>query len=316
MKKFLSSIFLFILSLGVFYALYLLLWGAVIKEVPISSNLNYKIGSYGHLYSRLEEVKTKKDIDLLFLGSSHTYRGFDTRFYSDLNIDAFNLGSSAQTPIQTKVLLNRYLDQLNPKLVIYEVFPSTFTFDGAESSLDIIANDRNDFNSFLMALKINNAKVYNTFLYGLTNDILGTYSSFNEVKKRGSHHYIPGGFVERKVTYFKTKEHSKRKWYLKESQLEEFNTILNLLKERNIPYILVQAPFTKNLYNSYTNNDVFDSKMKDLGEYYNFNEMMHLNDSLHFYDQGHLNQLGVEKFNLFLIDTLSKASPKFTFSKQ
>jgi hypothetical protein len=35
------------------------------------------------MYSRLSEIKNYKDIDILFLGSSHTYRGFDTRIFLD-----------------------------------------------------------------------------------------------------------------------------------------------------------------------------------------------------------------------------------------
>ena len=46
------------------------------------SNINYRIGSSGHMYSRLLEVKSYGRVDLLFLGSSHTYRGFDTRIFS------------------------------------------------------------------------------------------------------------------------------------------------------------------------------------------------------------------------------------------
>ena len=37
-------------------------------------------------------------------------------------------------------------------------------------------------------------------------------------------------------------------------------------------------------------------------EYYNFNNIMEVDDSLHFYDAHHLNQDGVELFNEKLIE--------------
>ena len=39
-------------------------------------------------------------------------------------------------------------------------------------------------------------------------------------------------------------------------------------------------------------------------EYYNFNTLLNLEDSLHFYDSHHLNQTGVERFNTKLIEIL------------
>jgi hypothetical protein len=44
--------------------------------------------------------------------------------------------------------------------------------------------------------------------------------------------------------------------------------------------------------------------MNQYADYYNFNEMMSLNDSLHFYDAHHHNQNGVELFNEKLIEVI------------
>jgi hypothetical protein len=45
----------------------------------VTKNLFYRIGSFGHMYSRINELKTIKDVDILIIGSSHAYQGFDTR---------------------------------------------------------------------------------------------------------------------------------------------------------------------------------------------------------------------------------------------
>lgn len=258
------------------------------------------------MYSRLLEVKSYGRVDLLFLGSSHTYRGFDTRIFSKYGYVSFNLGSSSQTPAQTKVLLERYLDNLNPKLIIYEVYPVTFEIDGVESSLDLIANDKNDIHSLRMAIEINNIKIYNTLLYGFICDILGLNKLYSQPIIIGNDKYISGGYVESEIGFYQPTEFKERETSLRNYQLESFFEIVQMIKNKNIDLILVYAPITNDHYSSYSNNGYFDSVMKGYSEYYNFNELINLSDTLHFYDSHHLNQNGVKLFNEKLIELLEQ----------
>lgn len=303
MRKFILNLCTFILFTSLFYTVVLFFWEQCLP-LKFKPNIKFRMGSYGHMYSRLSEVKNKKDIDILFLGSSHAYRGFDTRIFSNAGLETFNLGSSAQTPFQTNVLLDRYLEKMNPKTVIYEVYPNAFMLDGVESSLDIIANDRNDISSLKMALKINNIKVYNTLLYASTRDLLNLNDSFSELVIKGQDIYIPGGFVEKKIAYSKPNFYRTRDISLNQFQFEAFLKIVTRLKDLDINLILVYAPIQKTNYNSFTNTALFDSMMKSYSEYYNFNEILDLDDSLYFYDSNHLNQAGVEFFNTKLIEIL------------
>ena len=305
MKKFISSTILFLLFSLIFYLIFLFFWGRYAPS-RFKPNINYRIGSYGHLYSRLSEVKNYGNVDVLFLGSSHAYRGFDTRIFSDNGYKSFNLGSSAQTPAQTKVLLNRYLDSLNPELVIYEVYPETFAIDGVESSLDLIANDINGLHTLEMALKINNIKTYNTLIYGYTRDLFGLNNSFSEPIIKGNDTYISGGYVEKELGFYKLSKFKEKEIFLRDYQLESFLEVVQMVKNKNIKLILVYAPIPKVNYDSYINNQYFDSIMNSFTKYYNFNEILLLNDSLHFYDSHHLNQNGVEIFNKKLIELLEE----------
>jgi hypothetical protein len=305
MKKFIFNTFLFLLFTSVIYIAFLNLWGRYAPSL-FKPNINYRIGSYGHNYSRLSEVKNYGEVDILFLGSSHAYRGFDTRIFSENGYKTFNLGSSSQTPTQTKVLLNRYLDKLNPKKVIYEVYPETFKIDGVESSLDLIANDINDIYSLKMALKINNIKTYNTILYGFTRDLLGLKTSYIEKEIKGNDKYVSGGFVEKEISFYQPTEFKRKEISLRNYQLESFSEIIHIIKDKDIELVLVYAPIPKVNYDSYININYFDSIMKNYSTYYNFNEMINLNDSLHFYDSDHLNQKGVKIFNKKLIEIIKK----------
>jgi hypothetical protein len=296
MKLFLKNIFLFTVIILLVYPLLIAISGSFIPK-NFKPNISYKLGAYGHLYSRTQEIrKSVKNIDVLILGSSHAYRGFDPRNFKNKKV--FNLGSSSQSPINTNVLLKRYLDKLKPKIVIYEVFPNTFSSDGVESSLDIVSNDKNDVQSVRMAFQINNIKTYNTFIYSFIRDLLHLNESYSEPVKKGKDRYIPGGFVESEMKYYKVNRQEKHEWSFNKSQIKAFNENIELLKQRNIKTILVFAPITTSMYNSYTNNYYPDSLMKSYQlDYYNFNNLIQLSDSIDFYDDNHLNQNGVNKFN-------------------
>jgi hypothetical protein len=62
-------------------------------------NIKDKRGDIGHMFTRNKELNSLDSIDILVIGSSHVYRGFDPRFFSKKGIRLFNLGSSAQTPL-------------------------------------------------------------------------------------------------------------------------------------------------------------------------------------------------------------------------
>lgn len=283
----------------------LLIYGRIAPDA-FAPNVKFRQGSGGFIRTRLNEAEKRKDIDLLFLGSSHCYRGFDTRIFAQHGYNCMNLGSSAQTPLQTEVLVERYLDKLNPKKVIYEVYPGTFTFDGVESALDLISNDEIDSYALNMALKTNNIKVYNTLLYVWLNDVLNITPEYVEPRQKGTSTYVKGGYVEM-ISKINTKKCDKKEdWKIREEQFEAFKRIINKLKSRNIEIFLVYAPITKSLYSSHTNNSYIDRLFHGEAPYFNFNKDEKFDDEKHFYDLDHLNQEGVELFNDLVIRNVLK----------
>lgn len=306
---FIKRMFLFGLTLVLVYPVFICIWGDFAPNF-LKKNLNYKRGGNGHLFTRVLEVKNiKKNTDVLFLGSSHAYRGFDTRIFEKHKINSFNLGSSAQTPIQSEVLIDRYLKRINPEKVVFEVNPASFINDGVESAIDLISNDINTLGCFKMALKINHIKVYNTLIYGVYNDLLRREESFVENPVKGNQTYVKGGYVESKLEhYVKTNDTIQRTWQWNQSQFEAFEKVCEKIRSKNIELILVQAPITKSTYSLYDNNDEFDSRIReyDYGIYYNFNNKVKLDDEKHFADFHHLNQDGVNVFNNYFIENILK----------
>jgi len=303
MYKFIRKVLVFSLIVPLFYTIALLVFGMYAPS-KLKSNLNYKRGSKGHLFTRLKEVNDFNNVDILFLGSSHSYRGIDTRIYKEKGLNVFNLGSSSQTPIQTLVLLNRFLDSLNPKLIIYDVYPVALSSDGVESALDLIANDKNDIHSFKMVKEIKHLKVYNTYLYGLMVDFLGLNKSFQEPLKRGPDNYISGGFVQKELAHYTPEFLGKKEIELNDKQLVSLKKVIDKVTEKGIPIALVYIPIAPSNYERYNNNEKFDSIMNEYAAFYNFNKELKLDDSLHFYDSHHLNQIGIDVFNEKLLEKL------------
>ncbi|WP_396157232.1 hypothetical protein [Flavobacterium sp.] len=338
MKKFIVNCFLFFLCTVFFYVILLMLWGSFLPD-EFKKNINYRVGTSGYTYTRLHEVEKYNNINILFVGSSHAYRGFDTRIFKERGLTCFNLGTSSQSPIQTELLLDRYLDKLNPSTIVFEVYPYTFSCDGVESSVDVISNSCVDGNSIKMAANINSLKTYNTLLYAFVHRLFVNEKPVKEnlffIESKGNLKYyttyIPGGFMESKkewigndtlgksnamkmnslnekgiMTDLKIIQTKDGRWEPRQSQIKAFERILKKLKEKNIHVILVQAPINSKYYSLIKCNKEIDSYFSSKEDYYNFNVLMFFDNELNFTDYDHLNQKGVKKMNEAFIDKAFK----------
>lgn len=313
MGKYLKTVGRFILFSGVIYVLFVVVWTHLVPVNFLKKNAHYPIGAKGFMNSRIKEVDTVKNVDVLFLGSSHAFRGFDPRIFKEKNLVAFNLGSPSQTPIQTRYLVERYLEQLNPRLVIYEVYPATFQNDGVESSLDLIANTSLDKGAVEMAFEVNHIKTYNALIYDGFRELLNLNADFKEPASRKDDRYVAGGFVESTLTNNMaplTDEVAARwevdRWEIKDQQWEAFSEVLALLEERETTCWLVQTPVTQPAYELYKNNRFIDSLFQTCGPYYNLNGMLNMDDERDFIDYHHLSQRGVVKTNTALYDLMKE----------
>lgn len=301
MKNFLKNILLFSIFASVFYIVVMPLWAHIMPSF-MAKNVRTCVGCYrGHLFTRVQEVQQVNSPDILFLGSSHAYRGFDPRVFEKEGISVFNLGSSSQTPINTKVLLQQYLDKINPKMVVIEAYAGTLSIDGVESSFDLLSNNKIDKYAMDMVLDINQISTYNMLIYSYFRSVLGLNKNFTEPQKQSGDTYIKGGFVESEFRKNILSEEPVEKWNISTKQIEILKENIKFIQKRNIPVILVQTPITQKLYNSRTDNKEVDQLLSELGTYKNFQGEIPLNDTIDFYDSNHLNQQAVVKFNEYFI---------------
>lgn len=304
MKKFFTNLFF---SLMVFTSMYI----AVVPLIylnPMKGNLKLVRGGFGHLYSRLLEADSIHDIDILFLGSSHTYRGFDTELFNLNGVSSFNLGSSGQTPDVTYLLLKEYINKINPKRVIYEVYPKTIFNQSIGSRIDLISNTKPTYFGFLELSDIGMDEI-NSAILRFWNNIFS--EDLIEKKVKGSDYYRPGGYVKNnsiRNNFNFDKECLSLE--LNNPGFLYFKKNLELIKSLGIEVILVFAPIPGDTYNRYYQMDRVDSIFDNQGlRYINYNSMS-LNDTLHFKDDDHLNHDGVQLFNRNLMIDLGILNEK------
>ena len=320
----------FLLHIATFAAIGIMLYLPTVWAVgraDIQANVKYIPGNYGMMGLRLGEVNERcmaRTPDLLFIGSSHCYRTFDTRVYDSAGYRSFNLGSSNQTPRQTYALLKRYLQQLSPRLVVIEVHPDIMGNSGDESAVDILSNTDIDATMRNMALEQNSLRVFNTMCCSfidrkmhcgappLGDSTINVSTQSGDTTVNAEFHYISGGFVEVTPYCYKPIQLKPKTISIRDDQMFYLEMCLWLLDYHSTPYLLVEVPSTRSRYQSYTNHADFESKMRSLvdldSEYLNLNEdpqlMSLLDDSTCFFDDDHLNQKGAKIFNKYFLQCI------------
>lgn len=303
MKKFVQRLLIFIPFCLTGYAVLLICLGEFAPHW-VYSNLKYTRG-YSDTAIRLAEAREVHNPDILVIGSSHAYRSFDPRIFSAQGYTLFNLGTSSQTPLQSAVLLQRYLKTIKPKMIIYEVYPGTFASNGTEGAADVISNDTIDEAAVTMALQVNDVVSYNTLGFAWYRQRTHTLPKHTPVL-HNTDTYIKGGYVAKQLSYYTPEKHLKPlQWNIKPIQRKAFADNIAYIKKTGIPYVLVYAPIPKTFYAAHGNNVAFNHYMRSYGSYYNYNEILTLNDSLDFFDNNHMNQNGVELFNKALLKNKS-----------
>jgi hypothetical protein len=264
-------------------------------------SLNFKVGNPNVTKQRSEDIGKFDSLDILFLGSSRTYGGMDTRIFKENNFVAFNFGTMSQTPIQTNYLYRRYTDNIDISLVVIEVSLDHISVDGIEPTLNIISSTEVNYDLVKMGIDTRNFKVFNSMVFRMfqtvtrhqmKSPILGSY-----IKGSG---YSPNTQINSNPR----KEFTKRIHEVNNKQVLALKDLIAFLKNRGTKFVLVQIPVSKTYYDSFANKNESDSIFNSLGPYLNYSNAIEFDDSLDFADYQHLNQNGVNKFNKFLIKDL------------
>lgn len=292
-----SKVIVFILCFVPLWTISIICIGRYYKEYGSHTNLRYYTLEGGdYLIRKFFELDTVSNVDVMVVGSSHAYRGFDPRLWEEQGLKLFNLGSSSQSFVQTWQIVEEKLHVLEPKLAIIEVNPYMLESDGLESTLGLLPKTETTDEGIRTVLLTNNILAYNAFVYDLYREICKPpLLATRDVK---GHKYIKGGFVEREMMTFKSGAvHQETSININCVQELALRRTINTLEENNVQILLIQAPITKEKYSSIRNSEKLNRFFSAFGHpYYNFNLHTDFDSELEFYDSHHLNQAGVIHF--------------------
>lgn len=273
--------------------------GDAVQE-PFRRFTNLAVGHWptgGFSRQRFAEMEQHENVDVLFAGSSHCYRTFDPRFYRDRGLAVFNMGSTAQTPLNAYYLLEGRIDRLKPKLVVMEVFWAVLGADGTESFLDLLTNAPLDGNLVRMGIATGSLRS--------ATALLSRWMRIGELESgpvTGTGHYVAGGFAERREGFVGDLEGRPTVADIEREQLEYLRRIIDMVEAGGGRVLLAVQPLpestvsrTRGLAEARQELVLFarDNRVP-LFDYVARGALV---ESRYYFDFHHLNRIGVEKFN-------------------
>jgi hypothetical protein len=263
-------------------------------------------GEYQSL-RRFRELRDHRDIDIAFVGSSHGYRGFDPRIFAEAGYRTYNMSSTNQSPLNTFYLAKRYLPQLSPRLVVFEVYYPTLSNDGYESYRDLVVNTPWSWRMLQMAFATRQSSAVT---YGIAKALgLTADEAVATQQPIVGESYVAGGYCEtrrqrqalRPGKTFDVEVHRMQLDYLKAT------TAYVLSLGANVVWLTHPLPddHLRLVANYPAIRERITQASNEAGvPYWDYNGKLALDALEHFSDFHHLNASGVARFNQALLQDL------------
>lgn len=265
-----------------------------------------------HSYKSFNEFNTgikNGPYDIVVLGSSQAYRGYDPRIFAAHNIRMHNLGTSSQIIQNTEVISKHMINQESAKAVILDIFLGGITGEGIESTINLVQNIPSRKASTEMIWRMKDIRGLNMFMLRLFDDY---FLVEKEIDKSVSYYhknstYISGGFSQTPDSFMVEKD-DERIYKVGHPHLKYVDAILADLEKKEIPVYLVMAPQPRLFLPK--NKTAFLKDIQQIAAKYkntkvlDFAWALPLEAKYHYFDRRHLNQAGVEIFNNELIQYL------------
>ncbi len=275
--------------------------------------------------ARMSDFYSKKNIDLLFLGSSHSYRSFDPReFESSLHLQAFNLGSSGQNPTTSFFLLKEALRLEHPiKTLVIETYWETLTgedrdFDSAAEVFYYMKSSKNKWGVFTDSMPFPDSLKSLSKAFQFRDILKDPRIYFGITPQTDGYKYEALGFVSKdgiaQPEKLKANPLRNKKIALNDYRLSYLKKTIELARTKGIRVILVTAPLPPTVMSEVSNYSEFSDIMSALSlehsvEYVDFN-ILNTRKKIffdrHFSDFNHLNNEGVKIITVEFLNHLKK----------
>jgi len=262
-------------------------------------------------YKRFNEFDEAGNYDLVVMGSSHAYRGYDIRNFEKIGFKAYNLGSNAQEIEVTNILANELVQNTNAKHVILEIFPILFIkYKSIESASYVVSNCKTNHLAFSICKYYNDPRLWNQYLLRLIN----TNTAATEIPPDSL--CYKGYCINRdtikqieKVLRIIEKPNPHLKLGIDEKKLNALSLILETLHRKGIKTIVCThyCPIETDSTLHHLVTPMFKEICKKNNvTYLDYSYKHSLNTATYFYDHHHLNANGVKVYNDSLINDLKR----------
>lgn len=271
----------------------------------------------------------ENSLDIVFLGSSHSYCTFDPEIFDkNLNTSSFQMGMPLQHLDSTYFTLLEILNYQSPELVVLEVYwdmlDDEFELKQAGMLFQVLKNKELEKQYIKEVFPLSEKIKYNTNVFKYQQDYFAYKSNkLNKKlqykfdikekqiqKQEGIEQYRSKGYTYcnykmlddefDKTNQFKNFD--AKNWKVEKSQQKYLQKIIDLCKSNKIQIILVTAPIANISFEKIKNYDIIYNTINEFAvnnglkyldyNLINKNEKLLTNDN--FRDDAHLNHSGVE----------------------
>lgn len=317
-------------------------WFRVIIFIIILCTISYFVGEYFESigkknkaisnYKRTLEEFYKLEpntLDLVFLGSSHSYCTFDPEIIDNkLGTNSFNMASPMQHADSSYFLLKETLKYHKPDTIVFEIYwdmiDDEFELKQAETILSAIDNENLKKEYIKEVFPLNEKIKYffkpvryqrDAFAYW-NKDLTETVEEHmadkkpEEKTKQGIEYYKGKGFIYSDIIIPESKFYEDNQfigldgeqWDFDKTQKKYIEKLVNLCHSENIKIVFVTAPIANISMEHIKNYDSLHKKISDFArelevpyrDYNIINKEKKLLTNSNFRDDAHLNYSGVE----------------------
>lgn len=274
-------------------------------------------------------------LDLIFIGSSYSYRTFDPQVFDEkLGINSFNMGSPLQKPVENYYVLKETLKYQNPNLVILDINWGLFNddkyfntklwnFDNMKFSINKIEYLLNVFDRDQYIYVAPKSVRYHDKIGKLAKRIINRNNNIQDIDSYLKSYKGKGFIIDNNIVDVKNVEKSFEgasnnplNYVWNEEQLKYLDKIVHLCKEKKVKLMFVtapQSPIYLSLYDAHwydydnirqTANNLAEKYEVEYLDYNTINKEKKLVTNEDFSDSSHLNYEGAQKISSHLADYL------------
>ena len=262
---------------------------------------NANILKGGFTYVSFRQFDKAKKYDVILLGSSHAYRGYDPAIFREYGYRMFNLGTNSQGNLVSYVIAKNYINKSNCSTVILDVYDRVFTTTRMESLSDVVQNINSTEAAVDLCLASKDIRLANMLTMRMFNQFDFVFNDDTAGVKEG---YIP---YLTQLSLNETRRETGQK--PAEEALVYFEKLIEYLHGEGINIILAEQPVSFLATIPVQQHQELLKKIHPILEKYHIPFYDHLYDSSlsdikYFANSNHLSVSGIEKYNHLLIKEL------------